>query len=73
MHSRAGVRLRIIHGEDNVNVEEISMKVAEMSEQVDDLERTYLREIHRLQRQTGMVILIMGVLIAVAFLMGVYL
>jgi len=65
--------MRIIHGEDNVNVEEISMKVAEMSEQVDDLERTYLREMHRLQRQTGMVILIMGVLIAVAFLMGVYL
>ena len=65
--------MRIIHGEDNVNVEEISMKVAEMSEQMDDLERTYLREMHRLQRQTGMVILIMGVLIAVAFLMGVYL
>ena len=65
--------MRIIHGEDNVNVEEISMKVAEMSEQMDDLERTYLREMHRLQRQTGMVILIMGVLIAVAFLIGVHL
>jgi len=56
-----------------MNCEEISMKVAEMSEQVDDLERTYLREIHRLQRQTGMVILTMGILIAVAFLMGAYL
>ena len=58
-------------GEDIMNLDEASEKVARLDTDMDDLKRHWLMELHRLQALTNAMMMGMGTLIVIAFLVGV--
>jgi len=54
-----------------MDLTEVSEKAARLDMDMDDLKRHWLMELHRLQTLTNVMLMGMGVLVVIAFMVGV--